>query len=459
MISREFVGALKLKLKAATILTDPSDCWAYGSDNSRRHALPDAVILPSSHEEIETLVKLCFDFNVPLIARGRASGTTGGVVPIKGGVIVSLERMTKILQFDPDNRMIQVQAGVLNSEVQKIAASEKLFWAPDPSSRDYCTVGGNIACCAAGPRAVKYGTVRENTLGLTAVIGTGETIHTGIFTNKGVVGYDFTRLLIGSEGTLGIVTAVTLKLLPLPPESRIIRALYRTLEGAALAVAQMTRQPVIPSALEFIDGNCLNLLREHYDPNLSSDAHAMLMIEADGDKEDIQHQIDRLKIAAKTDDLLSLEVAETAEQAEAFWKMRKSLSPTLRKLSPHKINEDVVVPVSKMPEFIRHIDGLSKKYAFTIVNFGHAGNGNIHVNILADPNDPIMGPKAKACLNEVFDYVISLKGTLSGEHGVGIEKRDYVAKEIDPVTLNLMKRIKSQFDPKDILNPGKLFPE
>ncbi|MFO1258418.1 MAG: FAD-binding oxidoreductase [Gammaproteobacteria bacterium] len=458
MISLEFIKALKQHLDGTSIYTDPSDCWAYGSDNSRRHALPDAVVLPTTSDEIEKLVKLCLEFRVPLIARGRASGTTGGVVPIHGGVIVSLERMTKIIQFDPADRWIQVEAGVLNSDVQKIAATEKLFWAPDPSSRDYCTIGGNIACCAAGPRAVKYGTVRENTLGLTAVLGTGETIHTGIFTNKGVVGYDLTRLLIGSEGTLGIVTSATLKLMPLPTESRILRAFYRSLEGAASAVTQMMRQSITPSALEFIDRNCLNLIRQYTDPNIPSEAHAMLMFEADGDKEDINYQINILKKAAHTQDLVLLEVAETLEQAEVFWKTRKSLSPTLRKLSPHKINEDVVVPISKMPEFINHIDILSKKYEFTIVNFGHAGNGNIHVNILADPNDPVIGPKAKACLTEVFDYVLSLKGTLSGEHGVGLEKRDYVAKEIDPITLNLMKRIKSQFDPKGILNPGKLFP-
>lgn len=438
--------------------TDPADCWVYGYDNSRRHALPQAVIFAHSHDDIVNIVKLCYEFKVPLTARGRASGTAGGAVPLKGGVVLSLERMQRILSVDPVNRAMTVEPGVLNAQVQAAAKEKGFFWPPDPTSSPYCCIGGNLGCNAAGPRSLKYGTTRENTLGLTAVIGTGETIQCGVYTTKGVVGYDLTRLLIGSEGTLGIISQATLKLTPLPEEKRTLRAFYRDVESAALAITQIMSQPITPCGCEFIDGTAIQMIRRHAFADLPDNAGSMVMIEVDGSVDALRSDVELMRNAAKTPGLIDLCVATTTEEADRLWAIRRSLSQALRSLSPHKINEDVVVPLSEIPALLNYTQELGRQFNINIVNFGHAGNGNIHVNLLVDPLDPVQGPIAKTCLNLLFDKVIALRGSLSGEHGVGIEKRDYVSKEISSITLTLMKKIKSQFDPKGILNPGKLFP-
>ncbi len=459
MINSSFLSALTKNFPTGKYYTDPADCWVYGYDNSRRHSLPDAVIFAESHEDIVQAVKLCYEYGIPLTARGRASGTTGGAIPLKGGVVLSLERMQKVISFDPANRIIVVEPGVLNAEVQTLAKTKGFFWPPDPTSSAYCCIGGNLSCNAAGPRSLKYGTTRENTLGLTAVTGTGETIQCGVYTTKGVVGYDLTRLFIGSEGTLGIISQATLKLTPLPQAKRTLRAFYRDIKGAAQAVTQIMSQPVTPCGCEFIDGNAIQMIRQHANADLPENAGSMLMVEVDGSEDSLASDVKLMENAAHHASLIDLAVAQTTEETEKLWAIRKSLSQALRSLSPHKINEDVVVPISNIPALLEYTQELAAQFNITIVNFGHAGNGNIHVNLLIDPFDPIAGPKAKECLNLLFDKVVALHGSLSGEHGVGMEKRDYVAKEIPLPTLKLMQQIKAQFDPKGILNPGKFFPE
>lgn len=457
MITDKFLEVLKNTFSPTQYYTEPSDCWVYGYDNSRKHALPEVVVFAQNHDDVVNIVKLCFEHNVPLTARGRASGTTGGAVPLKGGVVLSLERMQKILAIDIANRAMVVEPGVLNAQVQEQAKTKGFFWPPDPTSAAYCCIGGNLACNAAGPRSLKYGTTRDNTLGLTAVTGTGETIECGVYTTKGVVGYDLTRLLIGSEGTLGIITQATLKLTPLPQGKRTLRAFYRNIEGAAFAVTQVMSQSITPCGCELIDGNAIKMIREHANANLPLNAGSMLMIEVDGSQEALHADVAIMEQAAQHESLIDLEVAHTQEEADRLWAIRKSLSQALRSLSPHKINEDVVVPVSQIPALLHYTQELASQFNITIVNFGHAGNGNIHVNLLIDPFDPVAGPKAKECLNLLFDKVVALHGSLSGEHGVGLEKRDYIHKELTPTTMKLMQQIKSQFDPKGILNPGKLF--
>ncbi|MDH5573696.1 MAG: FAD-binding oxidoreductase, partial [Gammaproteobacteria bacterium] len=292
-----------------------------------------------------------------------------------------------------------------------------------------------------------------------AVTGSGESIHTGVFTTKGVVGYDLTRLIIGSEGTLAIITEATLKLTPLPEDRRTLQAVYKNIESATEAIVNIMAQPVIPCALEFIDNAAINMIRNYSEVDLPVNAGAMLMIEVDGSAVALEHDIEAVSLAARNTGLLTLTIAENAQQATALWNTRKSLSPALRNIAPKKINEDVVVPVSQIPCLIRGLEKLSTQYQIPIVNFGHAGNGNIHVNLLLDPDDPVQSSNAEQCLSRVFDLVLSLKGSLSGEHGVGIEKRDFVDREIDPASLVLMLGIKKQFDPNGILNPGKMFPQ
>jgi D-lactate dehydrogenase len=332
------------------------------------------------------------------------------------------------------------------------------FWPPDPTSSAVCTVGGNLAYNSAGPRAVKYGTPRENVLGLRAVTGTGEEIRTGVRTTKGVVGYDLTRLLIGSEGTLAVITEATLKLTPLAESKRTLQAVYADINSATEAVSRIMAQPVIPSALEFIDGNAIEMVRKYSSVDLPRDAGAMLMIEVDGPDSAMEQSVLSVSQAAETDGLLTIKTAKMPNEIKALWETRSALSPALRNVAPKKINEDVVVPVSEIPALINGLTDLAKKYAITIVNFGHAGNGNIHVNLLVNPDDPDQMRAAHACLDQVFDLVLTLGGTLSGEHGVGLEKRDYIDREIDPATLQLMRAIRTQFDPDGILNPGKALP-
>jgi D-lactate dehydrogenase len=460
-LEAEFLAGLRSIVGVANVLTDPADRLPYAYDNSRRVALPDAVAFARHADEVREIIRLCNQFSTPLVVRGRGTNTTGATVPIQGGLVLSLERMNRILSIQPADRIAIVEPGVTNTELQTALEQHGFFWPPDPSSAAYSTIGGNLACNAAGPRAVKYGTPRDNTLGLRAVTGTGEEIRTGVSTTKGVVGYDLTRLLIGSEGSLAIITEATLKLTPQPKVKRILRALYRDVSAAAQAVSRIMAQPETPCALEFIDGAAIEMIRS-YQPALHADlpvtAGAMLMIEADGSDGSIEAATAAIGAAARGDGLLELRTAANEIEIKALWDTRKALSPALRTLAPKKINEDVVVPVSRMAELVDGLQQLSAKHGIRIVNFGHAGNGNLHVNLLGNPDDPAELTAMHACLDAVFMLVLKLGGTLSGEHGIGLDKREFVSREIGPEAMALMRSIKRVFDPNGILNPGKLFP-
>lgn len=450
--------ALRSSLPAGALLTEPADCMAYAYDNSRRIAQPQAVAFAYRHDEVAAVVAVCHAHGIPLTARGRGTNTTGATVPLAGGVVLSLERMARILSTSPGDRLLVCEAGALNGAVQAEAAKHGLFWAPDPTSAAYSTVGGNLACGAGGPRAVKYGTARDAVLGLKAVTGDGRTLKTGATTTKSVVGYDLTRLLIGSEGTLAIITEATLKLLPRPTHTQLLRACYATVHAAAEAVARLMNQPATPSALEFMDADAVQLAENYRATGIPAGTGALLLIEADGDAATLPAAVAAIEHAARGAGLIELRTARDAAEAETLWACRKALSPSLRQLAPKKVNEDVAVPVTRLPELIDGVAELSKQHALRIVCFGHAGNGNIHVNILANPDDPQQMTRIEACLHGVFRLVLSLEGTLSGEHGVGIDKRDYVGWEVAADTLALMRAVKTQFDPKGILNPGKALP-
>ncbi len=454
----EFQATLAGLLDRDGLLLDPADCWSYGYDNSRRHGVAEAVVLPRSAEQVAAVVEACNRFRVPIVARGYGTATTGAAVPIESGVVLSFERMNRILRIDPANRLMVVEPGVTNAEVQRAAAEHGLFWPPDPTSAAVCSVGGNLACNAAGPRAVKYGTTRDNVLGLRAITGRGEQIRAGVLTTKGVVGYDLTRLLIGSEGTLAIITEATLKLTPLAEARRAIRAVYRDAHAAAAAVAAIMRQPVTPCALEFMDHRAIDLIRDYAGLDLPAEAQALLLIEVDGQADQVQEAQAAVMRAAQVEGAVEVRGAGDELEAATLWLARKALSPAQRKVAPKKINEDFVVPVSRLPDLIYGLEALSAEHHIPIVNFGHAGNGNVHVNLLINPDDPRELAAATTCLDAVFDLVLRLEGTLSGEHGVGTEKRDFVAREIDPVTLALMQDIKDLLDPNGILNPGKKLP-
>ena len=435
-----------------------SERMVYAYDNSRREAIPDAVVFPTSHEQVVALVELCRAQRIALTARGRGTNTTGASVPVAGGIVASFERMDRILKIDPANRLAVVEPGVLNADLQIALQPHGFFWAPDPTSAPFCSIAGNIACNAGGPRAVKYGATRDNVLALRAVNGRAEEFRCGKPTSKGATGYDLTRLLVGSEGTLAIITEATLKLTPLATDKRTLRATYVDMAAAAAAVARIMAQPVTPCALEYMDDEALRLARNHAGTSIPV-AGAMLIIEVDGETGALPSAVAAISRAASGAGLIELHAANDANEVANLWAARKALSPALRTLAPNKINEDVVVPVSCVPELIAGLKQISRRHAIPIVTFGHAGNGNIHVNLLYQPEIAAQVSNAPACLAEVFDLVFALDGTLSGEHGIGLVKREFMSRAIDSVSLDLMRRIKAQFDPEGILNPGKLLPD
>jgi len=459
-LQSDFIKQLAALLGEQQLFTDPAECRAYGYDNSTLQGQPVAVALPESHQQVASIVAACRTHGVSLITRGQATGTTGATVPVdEHTLMLSTQRMDSIIEISRDNRLMVVQPGVTNQAVQDAAAEQGFFWPPDPTSASVCTIGGNLAYNSAGPRAVKYGTPRENTLALKAVTGAGETLHTGVRTSKGVVGYDLTRLLIGSEGTLAIITEATLRLTPLQPAKRTLRAIYRDVHSAACAVSNIMAQAVTPCALEFMDANAIDMVRNDAPTSLPRDAGALLMIEVDGIESQLDELVSRIVEAASVEGSLDIRQARSQQEVTALWETRKALSPALRRVAPKKINEDVVVPVSRLPDLVDQLAILSEKHAIQIVNFGHAGNGNLHVNLLYDPATPDQKQRTEACLEDVFAAVLDMEGTISGEHGIGLVKRDWVAKELDQTSLNLMHAIKQQFDPDGILNPGKTLPD
>lgn len=429
---------------------------AHGGDDSRRHARPDAVALPRTREQVVALVRACRAHGVPIVARGAGTGTTGAAVPTHGGIAVSFARMDRILAIRPADRCAVVEPGVLNGALQAALAAHGLFWPPDPSSAESCTVGGNLATNAGGPRAVKYGATRDNVLGLVAVTGTGELIRVGGAYTKASAGYDLARLLVGSEGTLALIVEATLKLAPRPQAQAGLRVFYRDAASAAAAVSRLMAQPVVPAMLEFLDRRSLMLLRRNGSD--VPEAGAMLLIEADGSAEALPDILAALGAAAEGEGLLDMDVAPDGAARDRLWAARRALSPALRTIAPGKINEDVVVPVSRIPELVAGVEALADAHGLTIVCFGHAGNGNLHVNLLYHPDDADETARAQAALPQVFDLALALGGTLSGEHGIGLSKREFMARAFDAPTLATMRAVKHAFDPDGILNPGKLLP-
>ncbi|HHW4678579.1 MAG TPA: FAD-binding oxidoreductase [Xylella sp.] len=428
----------------------------YSKDDSQRFACADAVTLPRNLNEVVAIVRACRRHHVPLIARGSGTGTAGGAVPLNGGIVLSLAKMNHIIAILPDDRCAIVQPGVINNDLQQALAPHGLFWPPDPSSTAMCSIGGNLATNAGGPRTVKYGATRDNVLGLVAVTGVGNVIRCGGPYTKNATGYDLTHLLIGSEGTLAIIVEATLKLTPRPQATAGLRAFYRNTTAATAAVSRLMSQPVIPATLEFMDRKAIELLDHH--GNGMPIAGAMLLIDADGNHDTLPYALQALAEAASGEGLIDLDVATDGTARDRLWAARKSLSPMLRTIKPGKLNEDVVVPVSRIPDLVAGVEMLAAESGLPIVTFGHAGNGNLHVNIMYDDHDAKEIAQAQAALPKLFKLILSLGGTLSGEHGIGVTKRDFMAQAFDTATLETMRAIKVAFDPDGIFNPGKVLP-
>jgi D-lactate dehydrogenase len=450
------LAALRELFTADALAGDERTRRDFARDNSRHAQLPEAVVFPTTHAQVEALVRVCRAQRVPLTARGGGTSSTGASVPAPGGIVACFSRMHRIIRIVPEDRLAVVEPGVTNEALQQALAPLGFFWAPDPGSAPWCEVGGNLACNAGGPRALKYGATRDNVLALRGVAGTAEGFRCGTQTTKDSTGYDLTRLLVGSEGTLALITEATLKLTPQPAAARSLRATFRDIAAAAAAVTRIMTQPVAPSALEFMDGVALELARKHAPDAGVPEAAALLLIEVDGSEETVGFAQQAIARAVRGDGLLALDVAAHAADNAALWAARKALSFAQRAVTRHKINEDVVVPVSRLPELVAGARALAARHDVPLVCFGHAGNGNLHVNLLPRDVDEI--ERAYAVLPELFHLVIGLGGTLSGEHGIGLVKRDYLPLALGAATVGLMRAVKAAFDPDGILNPGKLLP-
>ena len=447
----------KLKGISKKVMTSEADLMCYAYDATNLKYMPDAIVFPENQDQVSKIMALAQEFEFPVVPRGAGSGLTGGALPACGGLVIVLTRMNKILSIDMDNLVAEVEPGVVTGLFHKRVQSLGLYYPPDPASSAYSTLGGNVAECAGGPSAVKYGVTRDYVLGLNFVIPGGEIIQTGVRTAKGVVGYDLTRLLTGSEGTLGIITQITLKLLPKPKSVQTLAVFYSSMHKAAENVSEIIRQGLIPKTIEYMDHAAIACMPPDFPGGIPSNAGAMLIIEMDGTEEQVKSEMLEIVELIEKYQAIAITKAENIKQTQAMWKARKAISPALYRYAPDKINEDIVVPRSLIPNFVDKVDELRQKTGLTMITFGHAGDGNIHFTIMLDKNDTDMKKKADEVIESVFDYTLSLGGTLSGEHGIGLTKSKYLYKELDIEEQNLMKRIKKAFDPKGILNPGKIF--
>ncbi len=439
------------------VTTAVEDLLCYAYDATNRHCRPDAVAFPANTDEVSDILRLANEHRFFVVPRGAGTGMTGGALAVQGGLVMVMTRFSRILTIDTDNLVAEVEPGVITGHFQEVVEGKGLFYPPDPSSASYCTLGGNVAECAGGPHAVKYGVTRDYVLGLEVVLPSGEIIRTGVRTAKGVVGYDLTRLMVGSEGTLGVITKIVLRLFPLPEVVRTLSVVFSRIQDAVRTVCEIIRSGVVPRTVEYMDQSAIRCVEDYLNLGLPVDAGAMLLIEVDGSLSAVETAISDLTDICKNCGAYQVHVAGSAQEAKDLWRARRAISPALFRLGPDKINEDIVVPRNRIPDMVEWIDDLRKRTGLTIVTFGHAGDGNIHFNIMLDRRDREILEKAESAVEELFRQTIALGGTISGEHGVGITKAPYIGMEIGSAELALMKRIKAVFDPNGILNPGKIF--
>jgi glycolate oxidase len=433
---------------------------AYGTDALKRGHPADIVVIPGTTEEIAAVVVACAAQRVPIVPRGAGTGYTGGAVPTRGGVVLSLERLNRILEIDEANLIAIVEPAVITGDLQDAVERVGLFYPPDPASLRQSSIGGNVAECAGGPRAFKYGTTKQYVLGLQAVLPTGEIIETGGKVVKNVVGYDLTHLLVGSEGTLAIITRIILRLIPKPPVQATLRATFRSVDDAAAGVSEIVRERVVPAAIELIDGPSLeavarNLQVRSLGPEGTA---AILLVEVDGVPSSVDEETTRVERALRQANATEVTVARDEAHRHELWRVRRELSLSLKMIAGLKLNHDIVVPKGRIPDLFRLIAQIASDYRLRIPCFGHAGDGNIHVNFMVDPDDRDEVARAHEAERVLFAGVVAMDGSISGEHGIGFSKAPFIGLELSPAEIALMKRVKAAFDPLGILNPGKIFP-
>ena len=461
-INDKLINSLKTILGNQNVLTDYEDRYVYAYDATaigENLYLPDVVALPENKEQICQIIKIANENKIPVITRAAGTNLVGGCIPLKGGIILHLSKMNKILDIDRNNLICTVQPCVALGNLQQEVDDIGLFYPPDPASLKISTIGGSIAQSSGGPRGFKYGTTKDYVLGLEIVLADGTLMKTGGTTVKNVTGYNLTQLFVGSEGTLGIIVEATLKLIPKPEEQQVMLAYFESMNLAAKAITGIISAKITPATLDIMDKNTMETIENFHHIGLPSDMEAVLVIETDGFKESVKVQTQQITDICNQFGAKNIRVSQNHQEADEIWFARRSAFGAVARLRPNVLTEDAVVPRDKIPEFISKIRKISDKYNLTVCIMGHAGDGNIHPNFSLDLRDKKEAENFEKAAEELFDAAIELGGSLSGEHGIGMLKSSFMKKALDENSIKYMKEIKKLFDPKNILNPGKIFHE
>ena len=460
-VSSEIIARFKSVVGENNVLLKKDDLETYSHDYTEDlRFFPEVVLKPTSAEQISSIMKICHAERIPVTPRGAGTGLSGGALPVHGGVILSMEKLNRILKIDEQNFQVIAEPGVINQELRDAVEAKGLFYPPDPASRGSCHLGGNLAECAGGPKAVKYGVTKDYILNTEVVLPTGEIIWTGANVLKNSTGYNLTQLIIGSEGTLGVITKIVAKLIPLPKENLLMLAFFNRAEKACEAVAAILRSGITPSALEFMERDCIEYVMKFVDVKipLKENTAAQLLVEVDGnDKEVLMKECETISEVLNQYECDDILFADTAQQKSDLWKARRSAGEAVKSHSIYK-EEDTVVPRAELPKLLKGVKVIGKKYGFRSVCYGHAGDGNLHVNIIKESmSDEDWNNKVPIGIREIFKLCVELGGTISGEHGIGYVQKNYLDIAFNKTQLELMKGIKNLFDPNNILNPGKIF--
>jgi glycolate oxidase len=442
------------------VITAPDELRVYECDalTFYHRRMPDLAVLPTSTRQVAALVRLCHDAGVPVVPRGAGTGLSGGAIPVAGGVMIVLTRMTRILDLDPANRMATVEAGCVNLWLTRAAARYGLFYAPDPASQTACTIGGNVAENAGGPHCLKYGVTTNHVLGATVVLPDGEVVRLGGRVPD-APGYDLLGVFVGAEGTLGICTEVTVRLLPQPEAVQTILAIFPSVEDASNAVSGIIGRGIIPVAMELMDRETVKAVEANVRAGYPLEAGAVLLIELDGPQAEIQAEAAGVEAVCRDHRAFDVRVAETEDERVLLWKGRKEAAGSFGRIAHHYYLQDAVIPRTKLPQVVREIEGIGARYGIRIANVAHAGDGNVHPMICVDSHIPDCQERAMAAGSEIMRRCIQAGGTVTGEHGIGLEKREYLRLMYDPADLEAMRRVQRVLDPRGLCNPGKIFPD
>ncbi|UOQ92383.1 FAD-binding protein [Halobacillus shinanisalinarum] len=454
-----WIEALKKEIPEGQIMTELADRYSYSFDASFGEYLPDVVVQAKNKQEVVYIVKVANQFGIPIYPRGQGTCLSGGPLPVYGGMVLDLSQWPEQITLNVEDLTINVSPSVLTARINEEAEKHGLMYAPDPSSAHVATIGGNLAENSGGPRGLKYGVTKDFVIGLELVTPEGEVIRTGGQTIKNVTGFDLTKLIVGSEGTLGVITEATLKLIPKPPAVQTIMVEFDHVRTAGQAISRTLTSGILPSKMEFMDQACIQAVENFKPSGLPVDAKAIVIIELDGHPQTLDVETKLVQNIMSSIGATNLIIPKTKEEADKIWHARKQVSPAIAKIKPTKVSEDATVPRSKIPEMMDRLHDIKNKYNVEVVVFGHAGDGNLHPNILCDKRDQEEMGRVEQAVEEVFQAAIDLGGTLSGEHGIGTMKAPFMEKELGEVGLDMMKRIKDSWDPNGIMNPGKIFPE